>query len=99
MNTKKTKCSCFEDNLSRVKGHLIEQKVIPEGAIDVDVKWKERIYSLSGSDIAPVNPKIEFEYRAPKKAGGHVKNIRKDDVAIYANYCCFCGRKYQKSND
>ncbi|MDN3488754.1 hypothetical protein [Pseudoalteromonas sp. APC 3694] len=96
MTTENTACNCFTDYLDRVKNHLITQVKIPEGAKDVEFKWRDQTFSLSGGDRAPVNPRVEFEFRAPKKGGGHAKNLRKDYVSIYANYCCFCGRKYGK---
>ncbi len=96
MTTENTACNCFTDNLDRVKNHLIERGTIPEGAKDVEFKWRDQTFSLSGGDRAPVNPRVEFEFRAPKKGGGHAKNLRKGDISIYANYCCFCGRKYGK---
>lgn len=98
MPTESTTCSCFTENLERVKSRLHEQGEIPEGAIDVHVGWQGQIFMLSGGDYAPVNPKIEFEFRKPKKHGGHTRNLSKQDVSICANYCCFCGRKYKKND-
>ena len=97
MTTENTICNCYTENLERVKNHLTESGAIPEGAIEVDVSWENQTYILSGGDHSPVNPKINFKYRAAKKNGGHAINKREEKINIFANFCCFCGRKYQKN--
>ncbi|MCQ8881702.1 hypothetical protein NQS96_07820 [Pseudoalteromonas shioyasakiensis] len=92
-------CNCFDDNFERIKNHLIETGAIPEGAIDIEFEWQGRAFILSAGDFSPVNPKINFQYRAPKKGGGHARNLRKSDVSIFATHCCYCGRKYNKKKD
>lgn len=88
------KCNCFDDNLALVKEHALKQ--IPEGAIDVDVRWASYSYFLSG-DYSPVNPKVNVEYRQAKTKGGHRTNLTKDQVSMVASFCCYCGRKLKKS--
>lgn len=94
----KDTCNCFTENLERVKNHLTESGAIPEGSIDIDVRWQNQVFILSEGDFSPVNPKINFEFRAPKKGGGHARNLRKSDISIVATHCCYCGRKYNRDD-
>ncbi|WP_288985812.1 hypothetical protein [uncultured Pseudoalteromonas sp.] len=94
----KDTCNCFTENLERVKNHLTESGAIPEGSIDIDVRWQNQVFILSEGDFSPVNPKINFEFRVPKKGGGHARNLRKSDISIVATHCCYCGRKYNRDD-
>lgn len=91
-----TKCSCFSEYLEKVKEKVIPQ--IPEGSIEIHLDWQNRIFLLSGADYSPVNPKVEIEYRKAKKGGGFAKSMTRDTVSVMANFCPFCGRKYQKED-
>ena len=91
-----SKCKCFSEMLEKVKPQI--EKAIPEGSADIDVSWQNLAFFPSGGDFAPVNPRVEVEYRKPKKGGGHAKNFTKDSVSILCNFCPFCGRKFEKSN-
>lgn len=88
------KCNCFSEYLEKVKEQVIPQ--IPEGSDEVHFNWQNRVFLISGKDYSPVNPKVEIEYRKPKRGGGFAKGMTRDTVSIMANYCAFCGRKYQK---
>jgi hypothetical protein len=88
------RCNCFEEMLDKVKEHIAPK--IPAGAIDVNIDWDGRTFVLSKGEYAPVNPKVKIEYRAPKKAGGHTVNLKKDTVTMTASYCCYCGNKYER---
>ena len=92
-------CNCFKDRLKGVEPKILSQ--IPDGAIDIDIRWQNYSFFFGGGDYSPVNPKINIEYRAIKKNGAPAKNLKKSDVSIIADYCCFCGRKLDKdsSND
>ncbi|MBE0379209.1 hypothetical protein [Pseudoalteromonas prydzensis] len=94
----KNTCNCFTENLERIKNHLTESGAIPEGAIDIDVRWQNQVFILSDRDFSPVNPKINIAFRAPKKGGGHARNLCKNDVSIMATHCCYCGRKYNQAD-
>tara|TARA_Y100000588_G_C13641807_1_gene664082 strand:+ start:304 stop:606 length:303 start_codon:yes stop_codon:yes gene_type:complete len=96
-NTQDKPCNCFNENLERVKNHLNEKGKVPEGAIDVDFRWQGQAFLLTQSDYAPVNPKVEAKFRAPKKGGGHARNMSKLEISLMATHCCFCGRKYQRN--
>ncbi|WP_138438548.1 hypothetical protein [Marinobacter alexandrii] len=92
-----TKCNCFSEYLEKVKEKVSPQ--IPEGADEVSFVWQNRIFLVSGADYSPVNPRVEVEYRKPKKGGGFAKGMTRDTISIMANYCAFCGRKYEKEGD
>lgn len=91
------KCNCFDEKLELIKEKVLEQ--VPEGSEDVKVEYENRTFILSAnSDYSPVNPKVKFEYRKPKKGGGMAKSLTKDSVIMVADFCCFCGRKLNKNN-
>ena len=87
------KCECFDEMLNVVK----EKVVIPEGSKDVSFQFEGYAYFLGGGDFSPVNPRVLFEYRQPKKEGGHRVNKTKGDVIVSAKFCCYCGRKLRGS--
>lgn len=89
------KCSCFDDNLNRIKDHVLKQ--IPQGSKDIDFNWQNHTFFINGGDYSPVNPKVLIEYREPKKQGGHKTNLTKKEMSMIADYCCFCGRKLCKN--
>jgi hypothetical protein len=92
------KCKCFDETLVRVTNHV--EKTLPEGSCDFDIEFEGRSFFMCGGDYSPVNPKIKYEYRAPKKGGGHKVNMTKRETIVMASFCCFCGRKLEgKSND
>ena len=88
------RCDCWDDMLNKVKEAVADK--IPEGSADKAISWKDETFCLTSADVAPVNPRVRWEYRAPKKSGGHCKNMTRDEVIIAANYCAFCGRKYDR---
>ena len=92
-----SKCTCFEDNLKLVKDAVIEQ--MPDGCIDLDVRWQNSVFFISGGDYSPVNPRVLAEYRLPKKGGGHRSSLKKLEQSLLANFCCYCGRKLNKNED
>lgn len=89
-----SKCNCFSEYLEKVKEQVIPQ--IPEGSSEIHLDWQNRVFLISGADYSPVNPKVEIEYRKPKKGGGFAKGMTRDTVSVMMNFCPFCGRKYQK---
>ena len=93
------KCNCFTETLERVKSHLTEQGKVPDGATEVSFRWQGQTHMLSSGEYAPVNPKVEVKFRAPKKGGGHARNMTKSDISILATHCCYCGRKYKKDGE
>jgi len=86
------KCKCFEETLERLKDHVKKEKV-PEGACDFNIEFEGATYFFIGGDYSPVNPKVKYEYRLPKKGGGYRANMTKGDSIVIASFCCFCGRK------
>ena len=92
------KCKCFDETLERIKTYL--EKKLPGGSCDFRVEFEGYSLFMSGGDYSPVNPKIKYEYRAPKKRGGHRANMTKSETTVMASFCCFCGRKLEgKGND
>ena len=93
-DTQQARCECFNEYLFKVQEQVMPQ--IPEGAAEISFSWQNRVFLMSGGDYSAVNPKVEIEYRKPKKGGGFAKGMTRDTISIMANYCAFCGRKYQK---
>ena len=89
-----TKCNCFSENLEKVKEKVI--KDMPKGASDINIWWDGGSLFFSG-DYSPVNPKINTSYRAKKKSGEPAKNLTKSSLSLFAEFCCYCGRKLKKS--
>lgn len=87
-------CKCFDEMLEKVRPKIMES--IPDDSIDVEIRWQNYGYNLSGTDTSPVNPNILYEHRLAKKDGGHRRNLSKHEVFLTASYCCFCGRKYNR---
>lgn len=88
------KCTCFDDYLTGVKEAVSDQ--IPEDSSEVSIEWQNYTFFLSGGDYSPVNPKVEIEYRKPKKGGGYADRVSGHAFGITANYCVFCGRELLK---
>ncbi|WP_409425415.1 MULTISPECIES: hypothetical protein [unclassified Pseudoalteromonas] len=97
-NTENKACNCFKDTLNRVKDHLTEQGKVPADAINIGFRWQGQSMILTEGEYSPVNPKVEVEFQAAKKGGGHARNKTKIDISIMATHCCYCGRKYQRNN-
>ena len=89
-----SKCNCFEDNLKRMEEHILKE--LPEHT-DFDIGWDGYGFFFN-SDQVPVNPKINYEYRAFKKDGSPMKNLSKASVSMLSNYCPYCGRKLGDSS-
>ncbi len=89
------KCTCFDDLLKELEVPI--RKSLPEGVIDVAISWKDYAFFMSG-DYSPVNPHVKYEYRFPKKGGGHRANLTKKEVTMTASHCCYCGRKLNKAD-
>ena len=93
------KCKCYDDMLEKVRAKMHEKGSVPSDSIDIDFRWKDRGYMLSGGDYSPVAPQVEFTFRLAKKGGGYRDNKTKKTISVYGDYCTFCGRKYKKSED
>lgn len=92
------KCTCFDDMLKALKDHI--ETNLPSGATELKVSWENMAYHrLSEDDYSQVNPRVNISYRQQKRDGTPAKNLTKDTVAIFCNYCPFCGRKYGKENN
>ncbi|ATC93488.1 hypothetical protein [Pseudoalteromonas tunicata] len=94
-NLKSESCKCFDEYLAAVREKIVNN--LGDNAIDTKVEWSNTTWILGG-DYAPVNPQVKFEYRKIKKGGEIAKGITKDCITVSANFCCFCGRKYQKAD-
>lgn len=92
-----SKCKCFSEMIDKVRPQIME--AIPKGSVDIDISWQGMVFFPSGGDYAPVNPRVEVEYRKPKNGGGHAVRFTKDSVSILCNYCPFCGRKLMKNKE
>lgn len=90
-----SKCNCYKERLEKVKQAISKKR---EGVKDLELEWVGRTYNLSGRDVSPVTPKIEFSYFKPKKCGGFRANRTKEEVYIEAKFCAFCGREYGKED-
>ena len=90
-----SKCECFSKNLKMVK-ERVESK-IPRDVSDLNVEWDNSSFFLGG-DYSLVNPKINVSYRAKKKNGTPAKNLTRDSFSLVADFCCYCGRKLDKSD-
>lgn len=97
-NTENKACNCFTETLNRVKDHLTEQGKVPADAINIFFRWQGQSMTLAEGEYSPVNPKVEVEFQAPKKSGGHARNKTKIDISIMATHCCYCGREYRRNN-
>lgn len=84
------KCNCFQETLEKTKEHLSKQ--LPDGATEFEVSWKNFAFFFSG-DRAPVNPEIEYKYRAMRRNQTPAKNLTKKTIGIMCSFCPFCGRK------
>lgn len=87
-------CQCFDSSLTKVKEHVIKQ-LGNTPYTDLDVKWKDYSFILSGKPHVPVNPKVSIEYRGQKRNGDWKANLTKDECSIMARYCPFCGEDKQ----
>ncbi len=87
-------CNCHEETLEKIRAKLIGEGRIPEGAAEIDFRWKDRAFILSGGDHSPVAPQLELSYRQPKKGGGFRENKTTKQMGVFGDYCTFCGRKY-----
>ena len=77
------KCNCFDELLEVARKPL-------EGKNELEVKWQNRVFFLSGEPNAPTVLKIEREYRGVKVNGQPCKNKTKDSVNVVLKFCPFC---------
>ena len=84
------KCDCFEKNLSIITEKLRTE--LPDGATEFEVSWTGAALFFSG-DYVPVNPEVNYQYRAMKTNQTPAKNLTKKTIKILCSYCPFCGRE------
>ena len=88
-------CNCKQDTERRLIEALSEPEQLPEGAINISARLTgyammlEEGRTMRYRQVMP----IDVEFQAPTKAGA--MKIKKQKMSMQANYCMFCGTKYE----
>ncbi|MEO8641887.1 hypothetical protein [Pseudomonas sp.] len=87
-------CNCKQDTESRLVEALAEPDQLPEGATKISARLTGYAMMLGENlmRFRQVMP-IEVEFQLPTKAG--VMKLKKQKMSMTANYCMFCGEKYE----
>lgn len=87
-------CECRQKNEARLLEAIPTQ--LPEGATDIGARLQG--YALMMGDGVMTSRQVmpfEVTYKLPTKAG--VIKDKKQSMSLTANYCMFCGEKYDKA--
>lgn len=89
-------CNCRVETEARLMKAIPEQ--LPEGHrnLRVSLGGYALIMGESGAQSRQVMP-IAITYEAPNRAGA--MKDKKQSMSMMANYCMFCGEKYEKTTD
>jgi hypothetical protein len=89
----KSMCNCRQETEARLLEALPE--TLPKGHKNLSARLTGYALMFGGGEMQSrqIMP-IEVTYQAPTKAG--VMKDKKQSMSMQANYCMFCGEKYDK---
>lgn len=88
-------CNCRQETEARLLKAIPEQ--LPKGHAGLSVRLTGYALMMDGgvAKSRQVMP-IEITYQAPTRAG--VMRDKKQSMSMVANFCMFCGEKYEKDS-
>lgn len=86
-------CDCKQKTERRLVEALAEPDQLPKGAERIEARLTGYAMMLEGNAMRYRQVmEIEVQYLAPVKTGG--LKSKKQKLSMAANYCMFCGEKY-----
>lgn len=91
-------CDCKQNTERRLVEALSEPGQLPKGAERVEARLTGYAVMVEGNTMRYRQVmEIDVQYRVPVKTGG--LKTKKQKLSMAANYCMFCGEKYNKDTD
>ncbi|MBB5320444.1 hypothetical protein [Marinobacter oulmenensis] len=86
-----SECKCFDEVLAKVANKLRGR--IPESeSASFKADWQNKTIVFGEEELTTkIGLPISYEFQKIKKSGEPHKNLTKDSINVFMNYCPFCG--------